>query len=411
MRILMLTQSYPPIVGGEERAVEDLSVELAARGHEVSVATLRQPGGEPRPSPGVRVHSLPSFVYRLRRVYGDPGRRHAPPAPDPEAVFHLRRVLRRERPEVVHAHNWLVHSHLPLERRGEAALALSLHDYGLICATRRLMRSGRPCTGPGPVKCPRCAAAHYGAGKGPAIAAATWLGRRRLTRRVDAFLPVSAEVGERCGLGPGDPLRVVPNLLRPSPALRPDDSRLGELPREPYLLFFGDASHDKGAALLAEAHARLERPPPLVFLGRCLVDGLAARPGVTALGPWPHELAMVALERCLFAVVPSLWPEPFGLVALEAAAAGKPAIVSATGGLRDIVVDGGTGLQVPPGDVGALEAALSRLIADGELRRRMGTTAAARAREYAPEAVVPALEAAYRFAIDRRRARLRGSRA
>jgi glycosyltransferase involved in cell wall biosynthesis len=407
MRVLMLTQSYPPIVGGEERAIEDLSLELAERGHDVAVATLRQPGGEPRRSAGVRVHALRSSVYRLRRLYGDAERRHAPPAPDLETMLDLRRVLAHERPDVVHAHNWLVHSYLPLDRRGGPALALTLHDYGLFCATKRLMRAGEPCSGPGPVKCVRCAGARYGAGKGAATALATRLGRPRLRRHVDLFLPVSEAVAELCGLDPVDACRVVPNFFRPLPATSSGDARLERLPREPFLLFFGDASEDKGAALLADAYASLERPPPLVFLGRCLVEHLGERPGVAALGPWPHALAMEALSRCLFAVVPSIWPEPFGLVALEAAAAGKPVVASDTGGLRDTVIDGETGLLVPPGDRRALVGALARLIAERDLRERMGEAASRRATAFGPETVVPAVEAAYRIAIERRRHRSR----
>lgn len=404
MRILMLTQSYPPIVGGEERAVEDLSIELAARGHDVAVATLRQPGGEPRQSAGVRVHALRSAVYRLRHLYGDAERRHAPPMPDPETVLDLRRVLRRERPEVVHAHNWLIHSYLPLNRRSGAALALSLHDYGSLCATKRLMYEEAPCSGPALAKCLRCASNHYGVGKGVPTALGTQLGRPRLRRHVDYFLPVSRAVGELCGLGPGDAYSVVPNFFRHTPATPPSgDPRLEELPREPFLLFFGDASADKGAALLAEAHARLVDPPPLLFLGRCLVEGLADRPGVTVLGPWPHALAMEALDRCLFAVVPSIWPEPFGLVALEAAAASKPVVASETGGLRDTVLDGETGLLVRPGDRAALEGALGRLIADSGLRGRLGEAAARRADSFSARAVVPTFEEAYRAAIERRR--------
>ena len=66
MRILMLTQTYSPVVGGEERMVEDLSRELARRGHEVAVATLRQPMGEPPESAdGVRIHLLDSAVHSL----------------------------------------------------------------------------------------------------------------------------------------------------------------------------------------------------------------------------------------------------------------------------------------------------------------------------------------------------------
>jgi glycosyltransferase involved in cell wall biosynthesis len=402
----MLTQSYPPVVGGEERAVEDLGEELAERGHEVTVATLRQPGREPRDSAGVRVQALDSLVYRLRRFYGDPDRRHAPPGPDPEAALGLRRLLREERPDVVHAHNWLVHSYLPVERRGDAALVLSLHDYGLRCATRRMLHRGAACSGPAPLKCGRCAVAHYGPPVGLATALGTRLGNSRLRRRVDLFLPVSAAAAELSGLCPGDPFRVVPNFFRAAGAApATDDPRLDELPDEPFLLFFGDATVDKGALVLARAYRELAQPPPLVFLGRRMVDGLGQVPGVTAVGPWPRELVTATLRRCLFAVVPSVWPEPFGLVALEAAAAGKPVVASGIGGLREVVADGETGLLVAPGDAGALRAAMARLLADSALRERLGAAAADRAASFDAAAVVPQFERAYRTAIERRAAR------
>jgi glycosyltransferase involved in cell wall biosynthesis len=406
----MLTQSYPPVVGGEERAVEDLGVELAARGHDVSVATLRQPGGEPRGHEGgLRVHVMRSSVYRMRQVYGDPRRRHAPPAPDPEATLELRRVLHRERPEVVHAHNWLVHSYLPLDRPSGPALVLSLHDYGFICATRRMLHRGAPCAGPGVAKCLRCAADHYGAPVGFATALGTRLGRVRLRRHVDRFLPVSGAVGELCRLAPEDPVSVVPNFVRDLPPPPSADSpQLAELPSEPFLLFFGDTTVDKGAALLAEVHGDLDPQPPLVFLGRQTIEGLGDRSGVRTLGPWPRDLVVEALRRCLFAVVPSIWPEPFGLVALEAAAAGKAIVASDIGGLRDIVVDAETGLLVAPGDPGALRSALTCLIADPRLRERMGAAAAGRAESFRAGMVVPAFEEAYRLAIERRQGRGEG---
>lgn len=112
-----------------------------------------------------------------------------------------------------------------------------------------------------------------------------------------------------------------------------------------------------------------------------------------------------ALRRSLFTVAPSLWPEPFGLVALEAAAAGKATIASNIGGLKDIIVDGETGLLVPPGDRPALTAAMQRLIADGDLRQRLGTAARERAATFSPAAIVPQFEAAYELAIAARQAR------
>jgi glycosyltransferase involved in cell wall biosynthesis len=223
---------------------------------------------------------------------------------------------------------------------------------------------------------------------------------------VDVFMPVSREVAERCRLGAGETSRIVPNLFRPAPVAGvAGDSRLAQLPQEPFLLFFGDASEDKGAGLLAQAYATLAQPPPLVFLGRRLSGDLAGRPGVTALGPWPHPLAMEALKRALFVVAPSIWPEPFGFVALEAAAAGKAVVASDIGGLRDTVRDGETGVLVAPGDRQALAAAMRRLIDDPHLRAGMGEAALRRAADFAPERVLPAVEAAYDTAIARRRRR------
>ena len=122
----MLAQFYTPVVGGEEHAVRSLSVELASRGHEVGVATIVQ-GDSPAvglDDDGVRVHRLRSASSRLPVLYGA-DRRHAPPVPDPELLWRLRRLIRSERPDIVHAHNWIVHSYLPLRRTSGAARALA----------------------------------------------------------------------------------------------------------------------------------------------------------------------------------------------------------------------------------------------------------------------------------------------
>lgn len=412
MRILMLAQSYPPVVGGVERVVEDLSGELVRRGHEVAVATLRQPGGEPpRESDGVRVHALGSSVHRLPLVELDEERRHAPPAPDPETALGLHRVLRRERPDVVHAHNWLLNSYLPLDRRSGPALALSMHDYGLVCATKRFLNRGAECTGPRAAKCIRCAGDYYGRLKGLGVAAGTRLSDPWVRRHVDVFLPVSAAVRDRCGLGPGDLHRIVPNFVGELPAPPPaGDTRLAALPAEPFILFFGDVTVDKGGGQLVEAYRALRDPPPLVLVGRCYLDELERVPGVVALGATPHAVAIEALRRSLFTVAPSLLPETFGLVALETAAAGKPIVASEIGGLAEVVVDGETGLLTAPGSREALREAMARLLSDAGLRARMGEAAMRRAAEFGPDAVVPQFEEAYELAVEARRARARSAR-
>ena len=403
MRIMMLAQSFAPIVGGEERVVEDLSHELVARGHQLSIATLQQPGDLPAGEvAGARVYPLRSTSYRITSAHRDTERRHAPPAPDPETVLDLRRVLRRERPQVVHAHNWIVYSYLPLSRESHSALVLSLHDYGLICATKRLRRKDQLCSGPAPVKCQVCAGAHYGATKGLVAATGVRSSESWLRRHVDVFLPVSSTVEELCRITNEDVSRVVPNFIRELPAAPLEDPRLAALPKEPFILFFGDVTEDKGAWHLAETYAMLEDPPPLVLVGRCYIDQLAARRGVHVMGAWPHEVAIEALRRSMLSVAPSLWPEPFGLVALEAAAAGKPIVASDIGGLRDIVIDGKTGYLVPPGDRPALAGTLRKLIADEKLRMRLGQAARARASEFSPETIVPRFEQAYELAIGQR---------
>lgn len=400
----MLAQSFAPIVGGEERVVEDLSRELVARGHDVSIATLQQPGdATPADVAGARIHTLRSSSYRITRTHKDTERRHAPPAPDPETVLDLQRVLRRERPQLVHAHNWIVHSYLPLARGTHSALALSLHDYGLICATKRLRHKDEVCSGPAPVKCQLCASEHYGPTKGLVAAFGTRARESRLRRAVDVFLPVSSTVEEHCRMRPDDVSRVIPNFIGELPAPVSEDPRLAQLPEEPFILFFGDATVDKGAWHLAEAYRQLEDPPPLVLVGRCYIDEIKDQPGVYSTGAWPHRLAIEALRRSLFTVAPSQWPEPFGLVALEAAAAGKPIVASDIGGLRDIVVDGETGFLVPPEDREALVGAMQRLIGDEGLRGRLGVSARERAGMFSPAAIVPQFEQAYELALENRR--------
>ncbi|MBI5204626.1 MAG: glycosyltransferase family 4 protein [Nitrospirae bacterium] len=77
-------------------------------------------------------------------------------------------------------------------------------------------------------------------------------------------------------------------------------------------------------------------------------------------------------DACDIAVVPSTEPEPFGLTALEAMAAGKPVIAAGHGGLKEIVVDGETGFLFEPRNISDLEEKIIRLAAHPTLRREMG---------------------------------------
>jgi glycosyltransferase involved in cell wall biosynthesis len=84
-----------------------------------------------------------------------------------------------------------------------------------------------------------------------------------------------------------------------------------------------------------------------------------------------EELAGELADASLV-VLPSLWPEPFGLVGIEAFAASRPAVASATGGVGDWLEHGVNGLGVPPADADGLAGALNELLADPERQRLMG---------------------------------------
>src|SRR5207249_5748052 len=96
------------------------------------------------------------------------------------------------------------------------------------------------------------------------------------------------------------------------------------------------------------------------------------------------------LERAAIVVCPSR-REGYGVAARQAMAYGRPVVATAVGGLADAVVDGETGLLVPPNDPSALRAGLERLLGDAALRRRLGEAARRRAVElYGLEAAAQA---------------------
>jgi glycosyltransferase involved in cell wall biosynthesis len=116
---------------------------------------------------------------------------------------------------------------------------------------------------------------------------------------------------------------------------------------------------------------------------------------VTVARNAPHAQVMAAWSRCAVGVVPSIWPEPLSLAAVEAMACGRPVVASATGGLPDAVIHGETGLLVPAGDVSALREALCTLLSNPALCRRMGEAARRRARLFTASAITARIERVY----------------
>lgn len=128
----------------------------------------------------------------------------------------------------------------------------------------------------------------------------------------------------------------------------------------------------KGLQVVLDANALLRQKRSDFRVVATHFDQRVSEGNFVATGWLSHEEAIRQVARADICVVPSLWKEPFGLVALEAMTAGKPVCASDTGGLRDIVVHGETGYLFPPGDSKALAGYLEMLLDDAALRTTLG---------------------------------------
>jgi glycosyltransferase involved in cell wall biosynthesis len=210
-----------------------------------------------------------------------------------------------------------------------------------------------------------------------------WVSRRLLRRARLVLCPSDALAAEARTLG-AKRVRVVPSgVAVPVHVPPPEDP--------PHVLFVGRLSEEKGVAELLEATAGI----PRVIVG----DGPLRAQVPEAVGFVPPGELGPYFERASVVVCPSR-REGYGVVAREAMAYGRPVVASAVGGLVNAVEHGVTGLLVPPRDPGALRVALERLLADPELRGRLGGAARERASErFSSAAATRAALAAYQAAL------------
>jgi glycosyltransferase involved in cell wall biosynthesis len=417
LRVLLASDFFPPFIGGAELQTRVLARGLARRGHSVRVATVWHTGLEEiEQQPEYEVHRLRGLTTGVPWFSTDPTRRFHPPMPDPGITRGLRRLIQRFSPDVIHASGWIGYSCAAARQGSRTPLVLSVRDYGYTCALRTLMHGTEVCDGPALGKCVSCAGQRYGMSKAVGAVGGVFANRALLARNTAAFHCVSqfVETTMRRDFLPATPsnasektvtipdIVIIPNIMEPPnlAAHTPTDVSLAEfereLPAEPFILFVGALQMHKGLAPLLAAYEQLPPRPPLVLLGSVWPDTPHTFPaGVTVLRNVPHPCVMRAWERSLFGVVPSMWPDPLPGTVREAMSKGKPVIASRAGGIVDMVVDGETGLLVPPGDVEALSAAMRRLIDDPELRAQMGEAGQERTENFAAEKILPRFEALY----------------
>ncbi|GGM80666.1 glycogen synthase [Lentzea pudingi] len=369
MRVLMLSWEYPPVVvGGLGRHVHALATQLAAQGHDV-VVLCRQPSGTDAVTHPTT--DLVSEGVRLVRVAEDPA--HFVFEKDllawtlamGHAMTRAGLALGSWRPDVIHAHDWLV---------AHPAVALAEAFRVPLVATIHATEAGR----------------HSGWLSHPLnqqVHSVEWW----LANRADSLITCSSamrgEAGHLFEVDTAD-VSVLHNGIEPNGwKVRAKDvgaARRTYSPHgDPLLLFFGRIEWEKGIQDLIAALPRIRRfhrgTRVVVAGGGSQTEWLQDQArkhrvlrAVEFVGHLPDRSLAALLTAADAVVLPSRY-EPFGIVALEAAAAGTPLVASTAGGLGEVVLDGVTGLSFAPGDVDGLARAVRDVLSDP-------TSAATRAR-------------------------------
>jgi glycosyltransferase involved in cell wall biosynthesis len=370
--------------GGVGAHVVASAAALAQRGVEVLVLVAKI--GSQERIPGVAVHSWPQLLDRAA-----PAKTRLDPAiawnPD---VAHLHQV---DDPQLVRA-------------LGDVApVAISAHGYTACTSGVHYFRPGHECSRPhGPGCVPNLlACAHL---RDPRVLPRRY---RQATRGLHALrdahvaISYSTAVDRHLAANGIDHRAIVPYFptIPVHEQADPGDARR--------VVFAGRVIAAKGIGVLVRAAARVDAEFVICGDGRALAPTrrLARRLGVSErvrFAGWlsPQDLG-AELAAASVVALPSVWPEPFGIVGIEGHAAGKPAVASATGGVRDWLEHDVTGLAVAPGDSSALAGALEQLLADPRRSREMG--AAGRrsvAASFTAQHHVQALFDSYRAARARR---------
>ena len=362
-------------------------------------------------------HEVKAFERHSDEITGwSVGRKAALPVTsvhDPAVRRALAAALAADRPDVVHVHNTfplLSPSVLLACRDAGVPVVATLHNYKLLCASGDFFRDGRPChdCGDGAVA-PAVQHGCYRGSRAATLPVAVGLrANRHLWRTgVAAYLCISAAQRDLlAGLGlPAERVRVVPNFVA-----APSDAPVADGDRDHTVVSLSRLDAAKGARFLMHAWDAFRAIHPesglrLVIAGGGPLEAAVRRwaqrhHSVDVLGNVPSGEARALLARARAAVVPSQWEETFGLVAIEAMAAGVAPIAPGRGSFPELVTDGVDGTLYAPGD----HRDLARVLADvdGEPERylalgRRGRTT--HAKRFAPAAHLDDLLAAYAAAV------------
>ncbi|MFE0588282.1 glycosyltransferase family 4 protein [Micromonospora echinospora] len=365
-RVLMLSWEYPPVlVGGLGRHVHALSVALAAAGHEVTVVT-RHVDGAPLEEYADGVRTLRAPEDPVAFPLATPALLAWTMAFNHTLTRTALRAAETGEYDVVHAHDWLV---------AHTAATISEHLDLPLVTTIHATEAGRH-QGWLPEEMNRTihGVEHWLSNSSTRVIACSGYMRDQVTTLFDV---------------PAGRVDVVPNGVdarawqaRPRAVTA---ARARFAADGPLVGYAGRLVYEKGVQHLVEAvpHLRHRHPGLRVVIAgdgpykdelRSRVDNLGLTDTVRFTGFLTESQLPAMLGATDATVVPSLY-EPFGMVALEAAAAGAPLAVAATGGLAEIVEPGVTGMTFPHSDPDALAGAVDRLVGDEVFARRVARRA------------------------------------
>jgi phosphatidylinositol alpha-mannosyltransferase len=362
VRVALVCPYSWDVPGGVQVQVGELARRLAARGHEVLVLA---PGGSAAGERFVRIVARPVAIPYQGTV--------APIAPWPWSARRIDQELRRFRPDVLHAHEPLTPStSMYAVLRSRAPVVATFHAYA---ARSRLFDRAAPLVRP------------------------VW---RRLSVRLAVSEAAAGFVTTRMG---GD-VRVVPNGVDVDRFASAEP--VAGLPPGRHLLWVGRLDRQKGFPVAVRAFGLLSEEQPdlsLVVVGEGRDRGAvgllpaAARGRVVMVGAVTHDRLPAYHAAADVSLSPALGQESFGLVLVEAMAAGVPVVASDIAGYREVIRHGTDGLLVAPNDPGALAGAVRRILSDPSLATSLREGGRRRAKRYGWEAVLPQIEDAYAEAL------------
>ncbi|QTJ69112.1 glycosyltransferase family 4 protein [Rhodococcus sp. ZPP] len=358
MKILIVSWEYPPVVvGGLGRHVHHLATALAAAGHEVVVLSRRPSGTDASTHPavthieeGVLVVAVaedpPHFVFGEDMLAWTLAMGHAMVRAG--VALHKPGVGEGWQPDVVHAHDWLV---------AHPAIALAeFYDVPLV-STLHATEAGR----------------HSGWVSGRInrqVHSVEWW----LANDSDALITCSASMQDEVTTLYGPQLPPITVIRNGIDVTTWNFRRRAPRSGPPKLLFVGRLEYEKGVQDAIAALPRIRRSHPgttlsiagegtqFTWLYQQARTHRVAR-AVNFLGNLDHSELLSWLHGADAIVLPSRY-EPFGIIALEAAASGTPLVTSTAGGLGEAVVDGVTGMSFLPGDVTGLTSAVREVLDD-----------------------------------------------